>query len=62
MTLETKYNLRQSVTIDGSTEIKGVILAICVRGNGHTYEVAWMHNGASYSAWIEEFRLGGWDE
>lgn len=64
MKIDTLYDVGDQVTIDGSRDIKGLILAVSIRGTGKnvTYDVAWFHNGAAYSAWIEEWRLETWEE
>jgi len=60
----TAYNIGDSVMIDGSLDIKAVILAVVIRGTGRNvnYDVAWFHNGSSYSAWIEEWRILPWED
>lgn len=60
----TAYDIGDTVMMDGSRDIKAVILAVSIRGTGRnvTYDCAWFHNGSAYSAWIEEWRLLPWAE
>lgn len=63
MKIESLYDIGDQVVIDGDQAIKGLILAVNVRGTGKniTYHVAWFHCGNQQSAWIEEWRLDPWD-
>lgn len=63
MRIETIYDVGDLVTIDSDPTIKGVVLAVNIRGTGKniTYDVSWFHNGQCCSSWIEEWRLDRWD-
>lgn len=58
---EARFNRQDEVTIDGDDSIKAFVSAVMFRDKHVSYEVNWMHNGQSYCAWIEEWRLEAWD-
>lgn len=64
MKIDTRFSITDHVSIDNDKSVKGIILGISIRGIGAnvTYDVGWMNNGQSYSAWIEEWRLMIWEE
>ena len=52
------FALMDRVHIDGDTSLRGHVTALCWRSeDGHTVEVSWMHNGISYAAWFQAWRL-----
>lgn len=58
MKLESKFDIRDSVVIDGDTSVRGVIVAIrWSRDAIPTYEVAWMHEGRAEYVYFDEWRL-----
>ena len=63
MRLDTAYDIGDLVTIDRDGSLHGPITAINIRGTGLNvqYEVSYIHNGCSYSPWIEEWRINRWE-
>ncbi len=57
MKVETKFDLRDKVTIDGDADITATVIAINVYEGGFDYKLAWMHNGSSQWGEFDEFRL-----
>jgi len=52
------FAFMDQVHIDGDTALRGHVTALCWRSeDGHTVEVSWMHNGISYAAWFQTWRL-----
>ena len=52
------FALMDRVHIDGDTSLRGHVTALCWRSeDDHTVEVSWMHNGVSYAAWFQAWRL-----
>lgn len=58
MKIESKFDVRDRVIIDGCKDLVVVVTAVVWR-NAHVvnYEVSWMANGKSDSAVIEGWRL-----
>ncbi len=58
MNLESKFDIKDSVTIDGDPSVRAVIVAIrWSRDFGPQYELAWMHEGRAEYAYFDEWRL-----
>lgn len=58
MNLESAFDIRDVVTIDGDPSLKGVVVAIrWSRDNHPHYEVSWMHNGVAEFIYFDEWRL-----
>jgi hypothetical protein len=54
----TSLAFRDHVHIDNDRDLVGVVTGFCFTSDdGHTVEVAWFHNGISYSAWFSPWRL-----
>jgi hypothetical protein len=52
MTIETKFDIGQKVTILDLDRALSVVQAICIGEKGTTYEVAWFNNGERKAAWV----------
>jgi hypothetical protein len=57
MELRSLYDLRDEVYIDSDKSIKGYVTGFNWKGSEILVEVGWIHNGASYSVWMAEWRL-----
>ncbi len=44
-----------------STNIKGVILAVCIRAGNITYDVSYFNNGEHKTAWLSELEFTTFD-
>ncbi len=53
---ETKWVAGDTVRIDDDP-VHCRVLAVLIRGTNVLYELAWMNNGESRSAWIEDWRM-----
>ena len=56
------FETGDSVVIDGSEDIKAVVLASMIRGNNKTHQVSYWGNGVLQEPWVEEWRLTPWEE
>jgi hypothetical protein len=56
--LESVWGFTDRVCIDGDKSLIGSVTGLLWH-NIHSYmvEVSWMHNGASYCAWVHSWRL-----
>ena len=55
---QSEWAIGDHVNIDGDTSITGRVTGISFRyDDGHTLEVAWLHNGESRRAYFEHWRL-----
>lgn len=54
---KVKYAIGDKVTIDGDTEIKAVVVGICIYAYGCIYEVSWFTDGVVETEKFDEFRL-----
>lgn len=58
MILDSKFDIRDKVTIDNDETVRGVIVAIrWSRDNLPHYEISWMNNGAAEFVYFDEWRL-----
>lgn len=58
MKVETQFDIRDRVHIDGDTSMTGVITAFQFRETRlPIYEVSYIHNGGAQAPWVEEWRL-----
>jgi hypothetical protein len=58
MTLQSRWNFRDRVWLDGDESIIGIVTAFQFRETRNPIvEVSWMHNGDAKAAWFEEWRL-----
>lgn len=57
MKIETKYDLRDKVHIDGDESIVATVIGVLIYEGGFEYKLAWMHNGSSQWGEFDEFRL-----
>ena len=55
--LAISFALGSKVVIDSDQSIIASVIAVCWRGSGLQYEIAWMHEGAMHSGWVDEWRL-----
>jgi hypothetical protein len=62
MRLTTIFDMGDIVTIDRDESLKGVVTAVNIRGIGLNvqYEISYIHNGCSYSPWVEGWRINKW--
>lgn len=45
-----------SIVMVGDT-IKAVVSAVCIRGNGVSYEVSWWNGPVYYTTWLSSFEV-----
>lgn len=58
MKLESQFDIRDEVYIDGDNSMTGVIVAIrWSRDDRPHYEVSWMHEGRAEFVFLDEWRL-----
>jgi hypothetical protein len=51
--------LRPGSTVHLAGDVPAVVLGVCLRKDGVTYEVAWWQNGTRHTAWVHPFELEG---
>lgn len=54
---QSDIGITTKVIIDGDKSIVGTITAVIFRQAGVSYEVSYIHNGQSYSPYIEAWRV-----
>lgn len=58
MILESKFDIKDIVMIDGDSSVRGVVVSIrWAREMGPQYEVGWMHEGRAEYVLFDEWRL-----
>lgn len=58
MRLESEFDIRDVVTIDGDASVRTVVVAIrWSRDDGPQYEVSWFHEGRAEYCYFDEWRL-----
>jgi len=51
------YPIGAEVTLARDPNFKGVVIGICIRGTGVTYDVVWWDNSTRYQSWLEEIEI-----
>jgi len=58
----TKFNLYDRVIIDGDGSVIATVTAVVWRAHREPlYELSWISNGQSQTAWVEEPRIEEWE-
>lgn len=58
MTLDTKYNIGETVCVDGRQYYKYIVTQICYNGDSIDYQLSYTENGPTVHVfWVGESRL-----
>lgn len=58
MILESQFDIRDLVIIDGDETVRAVVVAMRRSRDNHPhYEVSWMHEGRAEFVYLDEWRL-----
>jgi hypothetical protein len=58
-TWRSAYHLGEEVHIDGDRSLRAIVTGVLFRNSSPSYELSWVHNGTSCSAWVEPYRVTG---